>query len=286
MKKNWIKLFFVTVLAGSLAVGCFEEDALNTDIDERSAQDNGSAELNVARVFENVNNYGISEENGKKSGLLDPTVSVSWNDANDVMTLTFSGDASGSINVAFNQANPNYAMNGLSATITFNQYVNDGVGMNGTITFTMHQGIFGSAKPHFQMSASDWVTFTEGSQTYKWKGDRHFQWESGYTLTSLANFEDDVYAIWGNSQGQNANGGLFEVNIAEATPVTIDASCEHRLVSGVMTLIDNPGADQISLSMDYSAGASSALVGECDDYVLLTMVSNGTTITLKIRMNQ
>ncbi len=286
MKKNWIKLFFVTVLAGSLAVGCFEEDALNTDIDERSAQDNASSELNVARVFENVNNYGISEENGKKSGLFDPTVSVSWNVAHDVMTLTFSGDASGSINVAFNQAYPNYAMNGLTATITFNNYVNGGVGMNGTITFTMHQGIFGTAKPHFQMSASNWVTFTQGSQTYKWKGDRHFIWDSGYSLTSLPVFTDDVYKIYGNSQGQNANGGLFEVNIAEATPVTIDAACEHRLISGVMTLIDNPGADQISLSMDYSAGATASQVGQCDDYVLLTMVSNGTTITLKIRMNQ
>lgn len=285
MKKNWIKLLFVTVLAGSLAVGCFEEDALNTDIDERSAQDNGSAELNVARVFENVNNYGISEENGKKSALLDPTVSVSWNDAHTVLTLTFSGDASGSIIASFSSV-PSPAVNGLTAVITFDNYINNGVGMSGTINFTMHQGIFGTGKPWFQMSASDWVTFTEGSQTYKWKGDRNFRWESGYEDESLLIFDDDVYAIWGNSQGQNANGGLFEVNIDGETPVTIDASCEHRLVSGIMTLIDNPGADQISLSMDYSAGASSAQVGECDDYVLLTMVSNGTTITLKIRMNQ
>ncbi len=282
MKANLLKLLSVVAFLSLIVISCDENilDLPNNEVDPRSAQDNSAAELNVSRVFENVNSYGISEE-GKKSAFTGE-IGVEWNTEHTILTLDYSQvqGASGAITVEFSQAYPTYSMDGLTATITFNNYSNNGIAVAGLLNLTMVHGIGGDNPPQFSINVptDTWLTLTEGTKVSKWNGTRTFTWSAGYT--TLSNNADDEYLIGGTTNGINQNNRPYTVEIT--TPLKYVVACQYGITEGVMTLIDNPGNDQVSLTCNYGAGASDAEFGLCDSWMLLTVHSGSLTYTARI----
>jgi len=281
MKKNVIGLFAIVLLLGVFIISC-DEDLLNLpqveEEDKTTVEDNSAAELKVARVFENINNFGISEE-GKKNADLAGCPEVTW--SGFTMTLDFTGctnGTSGKIIAAFDQA-PSYGVNGLTANVTFDNYVGEGTSISGSIELKITGLAGGAVGPTFSVKVLQNLTFAEGNDTHVWEAgsERIFKWLEGFA--TLNDNTDDVYSLEGNSSGVNTDGVPYEVNIT--TPLIFDMSCEY-IPEGVMEIVNNAGTeDEKTLTIDFAPGAGDE-TGQCDSWV---SISTGS-FTVKFDINQ
>lgn len=279
MKKKVIGLLALVLLLGVFIISC-DEDLLNLpqveEEDKTTVDDNAAAELKVARVFENINNFGISEE-GKKNANLEGCPTVTWD--NHKMTLDFTGCDldNGQIIAEFNQA-PNYGVNGLTATVTFNNYVNEGTGIDGKIELKI-TGLAGVGHgPTFSVKVLEDLTFTEGSDSHMWEAgsERTVSWIEGFV--TLNDNSDDVYTLDGTSTGVNTDGVAYKVDIT--TALVFDMSCEY-IPEGVMEITNNLGSDdENSLTIDFGVGEGDE-TGQCDSWV---SISSGS-FTIKFDVN-
>lgn len=279
MKKKVIGLLALVLLLGVFIISC-DEDLLNLpqveEEDKTTVDDNAAAELKVARVFENINNFGISEE-GKKNANLEGCPTVTWD--NHKMTLDFTGCDldNGQIIAEFNQA-PNYGVNGLTATVTFNNYVNEGTGIDGKIELKI-TGLAGVGHgPTFSVKVLEDLTFTEGSDSHMWEAgsERTVSWIEGFV--TLNDNSDDVYTLDGTSTGVNTDGVAYKVDIT--TALVFDMSCEY-IPEGVMEITNNLGSDdENDLTIDFGVGEGDE-TGQCDSWV---SISSGS-FTIKFDVN-
>lgn len=289
MKKQVIGLFAMMFILGVFVISC-DEDLLGDDLlnptqieeeDQQTVVDNSEAELKVARVFENINNFGISED-GKKSADLEGCPDVTW--AGKVLTLDFNSCASGQSGVIvaeFSQENPHYGMPGLSADVTFDSYSNEGTVMAGKIKLTL-TGLAGAGfGPTFKVEVLEDLSFTEGSESHMWDAgsERIFKWIEGFA--TLDDNYDDVYTLEGNSSGVNTDGIAYEVNITSA--LYFDMSCEW-VPQGTIEIVNYAGSeDEKTLTISFDTGATAeATEGECDSWVLITAGS----ISIRVDVNQ
>lgn len=284
MKKNVLSLFAILLLLGVFIISC-DEDLLNLDTDvseeeEQTIADNTEAELKVARVFEYVSEFGISTNDGKKNVNLDGCPTVAWEGL--TLTLDFASCADGTSGkiIATFSASPFYSTSGLTADVTFDNFVLESTGMDGRLELTI-TGLApgGDVGPTFRVKVLEDLTFTEGSDSHIWKAnsERTFKWLQGFS--TLDNNGDDVYALDGNSSGVNSDGTPYEVNIT--TALVFDMSCEY-LPEGVMELVNDAGTDDESkITIDFSVGASdSDPTGQCDSWVKVTKGSFSVTMDI------
>ncbi|MEI7503208.1 MAG: hypothetical protein WCJ61_07980 [Paludibacter sp.] len=161
---------------------------------------------------------------------------------------------------------------GSSRTFSFsNFFVNDNsVKGSKTVTFL---GLKGSADsvssvgyPSWSVVAKDTISRTDGTVV---------TWNSNRTRTRISNngtpnvYWDDTYAITGSSNGVNAKGVAYTMEIDAAKPLTIIGGWKY-FVSGAVIIT----TEKRTALMDYGNGAKDALA---------TVTINGVTkeITLK-----
>lgn len=263
MKAKLITLFSLLFLFGVFVISCDEESILPETPDTQSAEDNSVAEAGVARVFENVNNYGISEE-GKKS-IMDGPDTVYWSVDGKTVTIDFGAD--GMIVATFN-IEPGPTVQGLSAAVTITNFNVDGTIMDGAFTLTFDPNILDPNEgPTFDIVTTTDIVFTDDTTTSTWGGNRHIEWSEGYL--TLNDQTDDVFLISGASHGINTSGVSYTVVIDSEHPLRLD-DCEW-MSAGIMTITEGTGDDATEMTLNFGDGT-------CDSLVVVTI--GGVDITI------
>lgn len=145
---------------------------------------------------------------------------------------------------------------GVTAAVTFTQYVVNGFGIQGTYTITNNSSE--------QIGLSFTTQVTNGIITYPNALNYHYSSNKTYTMTSGSatpfDISDDVYAVTGNSAFSASDGSSLVFNVT--TPLVKAVSC-HNISKGI-----------VSFSYDQSVnGTIDFGDGTCDN---LATVSVGT----------
>ena len=156
-----------------------------------------------------------------------------------------------------------YRLEGTTITHTFDEYyVNDNK-VDGSRVVT-NMGLNENNKMYFDIQVNGIIYLTNDEGSFSWNSSRTRVWEEGQ---STGRRFDDVYLISGSSQGINADGSTWEVEIIN--PLRKEISCRH-IVSGTMEI--RPEGDYVKL-IDFGNG-------ECDN--LATVIVNGETYTITL----
>jgi hypothetical protein len=151
-----------------------------------------------------------------------------------------------------------------TASVTFDQYVVNGYGLQGTYSIT------NNSTPQIGLSFTTQVT--NGIITYPSGKNYHYSHNKTFILTSgLAtplDITDDVYSITGNSSFSNAEGASLVFN--STSPLVKAVSC-HNVSAGVVSFVYNQA---ISGTIDFGDGA-------CDNLATLTIGNHNSTIILR-----
>jgi len=243
----------------------------------RTVEDNSNAQLNAVKVFENVNNYGISEEGIKSAHVTGDEPAVSWDDTHRDLTLDFSTvtGASGSILVHFSGV-PFYTTQNLQADITFDNYKNNGTGLSGEITLIITSFIPNTSAAFTFKTVGD-VTVDEDGSSYLWNCDQQISWISG--VNTLTDFSDDSYTIDGTADYKKGDAtSAFDIQ----EPLVFEAGCEY-VTDGVLQMTYAKGtSDELVVTSDFGVGATDADQGQCDGWVKLST----SDLTIKINLDQ
>lgn len=266
MKKKVLSLSFIALIV-ILFVAC-EEDPVQTLTELENSQEivdeNVTAELNVIKVFENVNNFGFNSSGLKSASENDPIVSMDT--INMILTLDFTGvsNASGKI-VADFSAYPAYAA-GISVDVTFVDYSNDGAGIDGQMKLKIEEYV-ADVKVKFSMKSIGDLTITEGDKSYLWSCDQTVLWEEGFSTLNVS--DDDAFIMSGEAV-QTIDEVINEMTLED---VKYAPSCKY-LMDGILTLTKDKGSDnEMVIECDFGYGG-----GDCDGLVMLS--SGGFTFQI------
>lgn len=282
MKKTLLKVtFFVGVIA--FVSSC---DLENLELTETGGtvqtvdaakgviEENSEAELQVVKVFENVNNYGIIEE-GKKSAKVDgPAYTLEGN----TLTIDFNGvdQSAGKVIAVFNKFPVPFYQEGLTAEITFDGYESTGIAVDGKFNLTIDKVDVTSVQ--FSLGSTDYMTFTDASNSsFEWKCEQTLLWSEGYT--SLIDPSDDVFIVNGSSI-QMASG---ESNKMVVDDLTLRSDCEY-MVDGLITVTAFVDTDkEFVVSTEFGVNENKEDLGACDAWILLN--SEGLVENLLIKIS-
>jgi hypothetical protein len=230
--------------------------------------ENVKAELEVIEVFENVNNFGFNSDGLKGAVFSGEKPSLSWSGL--TLTLNYNDlvNSSGKIVVVFSQ-NPMYSV-GLVATVTFDDYVRNGMGIAGAIEMTIKDYVLNEAAVFGIKTMGDLV-FTKMGSSYNWSCDQTMNWIEG--VGTLLDNSDDAFLI---------NGTSTQVidtmtHVIKFTDVLYSSDCEY-IKSGIIEMETN--SDGSPITCDFGVGQNDTDVDLCDAYV---QVSSGG-LTLKIEL--
>lgn len=259
-------------------ISCDEESLLPETPNTQSAEDNSVAETGVSRVFESVNNYGISDE-GKKSITSGAPDSIFWNDNHTTVTMIF---GEGSLVAAFTagdvETNPwTFTDVNLEAAVTITNFSVDGTIMTGALTLTVVQivDIINQTGPIFEIETTTDLTFVDDTLTSTWGGNRRFEWVDGFLplLDGTNPTDDDVFHVSGESHGTNTEGLYYTVVIPTETPLVL-TDCDY-IVQGIMTITEGEGEEQTEMTLNFGDG-------ECDSIMIVTI--NGVDISVDMSL--
>jgi hypothetical protein len=153
---------------------------------------------------------------------------------------------------------------GATASVTFNQYVVNNYGLQGTYSITNNSSDVNGISFTTQV--------TNGIITYPNATNYHYSHNKTYTMTagSTTPFDitDDVYSISGNSSFSTTGGASLVFNAT--TPLVKAVSC-HNVSSGVVTFVYNQA---VTGTIDFGNGT-------CDDLATVTVGSYHNTIILR-----
>ena len=252
-------------------------DAQSTDI--QSTKDNANAELNVIKVFQNINVYGISDNDNKSFCKTNDTINNvirTINGNSIILDFALSNDQKGEIFIDFSDT-PIYGNSGLIAVITFKNYFFNDVRIIGTANMIMRHNI-DTIGPDFTVNA-DTLKFIKEDKSFLWGGTRNIIWDKGFS--SLSDRLDDVYLIYGNTWGVNTKGINYKVEVKQETSLKKALSCEW-IKQGEMTLTDYIDTEEEkTLTIDYAPGKDDEL-GRCDSWIAITVKG----FTFKVNLNK
>lgn len=273
MKKRFSKA--AGLLAIVMVFASCELTDLPTTEDLQNAQgslvENTNAELSVLKVFENVNNLGFNSPETKSAMLNGP--SYSW--SNLVLTIDFANvpGASGKIIADFSDQ-PAYTQ-GLSVAITFEDYVDNGLGLSGSLVLEVNEFVSGQMVKFSIASDGDLTISEAGASSYSWSCNETIEWFEG--VATLTDGADDSFKL---------NGTALQVidtltNKLTFADVIYSSSCEF-IKDGELTLIHDFGSDsELEILCNFGVDAAGNDTGDCDAFV--EMSAGG--ITLSIEMN-
>lgn len=272
MKKRFSKA--AGMLAIVMVFASCELTDLPTTEDLENAQgsliENTNAELSVLKVFENVNNLGFNSNETKSALLNGPT--HSW--SNLVLTIDFTNvpGASGKIIADFS-AQPAYTQ-GLSVGITLEDYVDNGLGMSGSLVLEVNQFV-AEQMVKFSIVSNGNLTISEaGAASYLWSCDETIEWFQG--VATLVDGSDDAFKL---------NGTAMQVidtltNKLTFADVIYSSSCEY-IMDGDLTLVHDYGSDsELEILCNFGVDASGNDTGACDKFV--EMSTGGITLSVEM----
>ena len=196
-------------------------DAQSTDT--QSIEDNTNAEINIIKVFQNINTYGISNDDKSFCKTNDTINYVIRTINGNSITLDFTlcNDQKGKIMIDFSDT-PTYSNSGLTAVITFKNYSFNNTQIIGTVNMTMRHDT-DTIGPNFTINADN-LNFIKEDKSFSCGGTRNFIWDKGFS--SLNDRLDDVYLIYGNTWGINTKGIHYRVEIEQENSLKKALSCE------------------------------------------------------------
>lgn len=144
---------------------------------------------------------------------------------------------------------------GFTKTVTFENYIVDGVLIEGTRTSLDVTGDDVNPEIHTVTLVGGKMTFEDGSIATR---------EASHTKMVTETEDDKIKARFGTSSGINMEGLAYSKVVEEANPITFKQSCkEDRIfapVSGIVTISIEGEADKI---VDYGDGT-------CDNLAIVT----------------
>jgi hypothetical protein len=153
---------------------------------------------------------------------------------------------------------------GDTTSVTFNQYVVNGFGLQGTYSIINNSS---------QLNGISFITqVTNGIITYPNATNYHYSHHRTFTMTAGSStpydITDDVYSITGNSSFSTADGSSLVFNIT--TPLVKAVSC-HNISKGVVSIVYDQA---VSGTIDFGDGT-------CDNLATVTVGSVHRTIILR-----
>ncbi len=270
MKKTLL-IFGVALCVTPFFTSCELDEVSPQDLQEAGTtlNANTNAELGVINVFENVNNFGFGSDEMKSAEVFGSNPTVSWNGLTMTLDFTNVSGASGKIYVTFSGA-PLYTP-GLTAEVTFDEYVNNGSGLSGELIIKIEQFV-AAELAKFSIKSVGNLTVTDGGNSFLWTCDQTFNWTEG--LFTLNDGSDDVFVLNGTST-QTID---TVVNNMKLTEVNYAASCEY-IKDGEIELTQDAGsADELIVTCDFGVDANGSDAGECDGWVKMT--AGGITLNI------
>ncbi|MFY0652626.1 MAG: hypothetical protein JXQ96_11360 [Cyclobacteriaceae bacterium] len=144
---------------------------------------------------------------------------------------------------------------GFTKTVTFENYVVDGVQIEGTRTSVNVSGSDANPKVHTVTLTGGMMTFEDGSVATR---------EASHTKTYEETEEDKIKTKFGSASGINMDGLAYSKVVDEADPLLFKHSCKREKifapVSGVVTISVEGEEDKV---VDYGDG-------ECDNLAIVT----------------
>jgi hypothetical protein len=267
--KNAVILLGIVVFVSSCEVDVTSPDDLQKS--SKDVNQNIETEMSVISVFDDVNNYGFNNESLKSALLSDNKIEVTW-DGNLKMTLDFTNveDASGKIVVKFSST-PGYT-EGLTATVVFDGYQNEGMGLSGEMKLTVEEKDDETVKLSVK-SVGD-LTVTKGDLNYLWACNQTYLWFEGFS--TLSDNADDAFMINGTAT-QTIDTVANKMTL---TDIVSASDCKF-IKDGDMELVTNSNGDKPqTITCDFGINKDGEDKGDCDGWIKI--ISNG--ITLKINM--
>lgn len=267
-----IKLFIGAFLGATILLSSCDEDLLNNqptqedvELVSKSVVKNGQAEMGAVKVFENINNYGISEEGGGKKSFLVGEPTRAWN--GNTLTLTFTDG--GKLIAAFNDKPAGYKK-GLKADVTFKDYKHKDVYIKGgnlsiEITDITMEGD-SITKIIFAIKSTGYLSMSEDNNTFEWSVDQTLSWIGGIQLVNNVS-EDDTYLLDGSSKlKETIDNNLVETEVLINESLEFKPECEY-IQEGKMTTTQTTNGDnkiEVICNFSYSKGDA------CDSWIQLT----------------
>lgn len=115
-----------------------------------------------------------------------------------------------------------YADSGSVHTITFRNYYQNDNQVLGTKVVT-NMGNNSAGQPYFNVTVAGSVVLASGAGTITTNWTRVRTWTAGYT--TLTDWSDDVYQIYGTGTITRPSGALVNVAISNTTPLVVAAGC-------------------------------------------------------------
>lgn len=277
MKKHFLKLMLVTVVAALAISSCRKDESADSDITAPEA--NAEAERIYNDVDVNVSEVAcmskfLDNPGGISTNTICPTITIDHPDSTtwpktvtiDFGTTNCTGWGNlprrGKIIAVFTGK---YRTPGTVITITFQDYYVNDNHVEGTKTIT-NMGTNGAGNLYYSVVVSNAkITRTDGS-FMTWNSTRTREWTQG--SNTIGNTTDDIFMITGNGSGTNFAGMAFTMDITSA--LQVQRGCKW-IVAGTIEI--NP-ANKPTRIIDFGNG-------NCDNQATVTIKGHTHTITLK-----
>jgi len=264
MKTNGKFLAMLLLLIGTSLFSCKKEN--NEENEMATSEDMALSESTFDQIFKEVD--GNASENGLRKSY--PIVTIDSTISPRTMTIDY-----GSSNFLCNDGNYRRGKIRVSWTgryrdvntvisSTFDNFYQNDNKVEGSKTIT-NTGRNASGQLTFSIVVDGKITNT-ANEVITWKSNRTRTWVSGENTRIWL---DDKYSISGEANGINRNGFTFTTKIT--SPLSIDLSCQWRIVAGAIELTPE---NKPTRTIDYGNGT-------CDR--IATVSVRGRTYTIQLR---
>ncbi len=226
MKRNVFQ-FLMFVLATMFVFTACENDEPTVEPDNKTIQESMLTEKAVSDAVMLANS-----ETGVKNRMLSACGDFVYDPVNNTLTITFpeSGctgeDGVTRSGVITAQFEGDWQTTGSSATISFDAYKRDGVGISGEIVLVFTtSGLI----PELSVTATDMVLTFEDNTTINWTASTTYKYNGLNTPTDLS---DDYFTVNGVAEGTTREGNSFTM---VASDLQTAATCKW-FVGGNMKL--------------------------------------------------
>jgi hypothetical protein len=283
-------LLFVSLLSISIFIGCSTDESANVSVTLKTiTTDDAIANSEIDTTVDDVSIIAEDQFEMQKSivaktsagmkSILPPcaTVTTVLTDDNWIRTIDFGTQGcalpngnvlKGKIIVSFSK---NFTTPIKTISYTLEEFYHNGKLIEGSRTIS-HElkstDLLTALHPVTTHSVDVKITFSDG-KIYTRIGTRVREMVEGFA--TFANWEDNVFKVWGYNITTFPNGSKYTFTIQKTRPLLIKMSCKMPFpVSGIEEITKNEG----KATLDYG-------VGECDKLATLTINEVTKEIVLK-----
>lgn len=244
MKKNYlVVLSVITLSAAAIIYSCKKDDEKTATKDEAATVTTTSLQSDAIyeevyksseEIMTNLEFYNYNSSNSKKSFNLGScytievdkpgntsnwpkTIKITFNNCKSYSGMTRNGKLIITQSAKIRE-------NGAVRTITFENFtINDSILVEGTKTIT-NKGLV-NGKPTIQVKLENGKLTFNGKRYITRNFNRTITWKEGFSLESLFNISDDVYAIHETANGSTKDGFNYSSVTTDSLEFNMNAFC-------------------------------------------------------------